>query len=315
MKTLLNQKWTAILVSISATTAIVLSLTAFSINLLDEYGFILFMMVPFSLGLMSTLIYGHYENRTFRETLGISFYTLLVVCTGLIIIKIEGILCVIMASPFVTVFTLLGATVGHQFPKRTRKTVIRVLSLNVLAIPIMMGVETKVFTDTFGLIKVNTAITIEAPVEKVWENVIVFPPISEPDELIFKTGIAYPTSSEIVGTGEGAIRYCEFTTGRFVEPIEVWDAPYRLQFSVMEQPAPLKDMLSEEVPGNMYKYFASTKGEFKLRQIDESTTLLEGNTWYYHKIRPAGYWRFWSDFIIHAIHTRVLKHIKIVSEK
>jgi hypothetical protein len=29
---------------------------------------------------------------------------------------------------------------------------------------------------------------------------------------------------------------------------------------------------------------------------------------------PAGYWRLWSDELIHRIHMRVLKHIKAEAE-
>jgi len=39
-------------------------------------------------------------------------------------------------------------------------------------------------------------------------------------------------------------------------------------------------------------------------------TRLHGSTWYQHGLEPAGYWRWWSDAIIHRIHLRVLEHIK-----
>jgi hypothetical protein len=39
-------------------------------------------------------------------------------------------------------------------------------------------------------------------------------------------------------------------------------------------------------------------------------TRLEWTTWYQHHMWPAAYWRLWSDYLIHAIHRRVLRHIK-----
>jgi hypothetical protein len=30
---------------------------------------------------------------------------------------------------------------------------------------------------------------------------------------------------------------------------------------------------------------------------------------------PAGYWRLWSDAIIHRIHVRVLTHVKHLAER
>jgi hypothetical protein len=65
-----------------------------------------------------------------------------------------------------------------------------------------------------------TAITINAPPEQVWKHVLSFSDLPEPTEWYFRTGLAYPIRARIEGTGPGAIRYCEFSTGPFVEPIE-----------------------------------------------------------------------------------------------
>lgn len=66
---------------------------------------------------------------------------------------------------------------------------------------------------------------------------------------------------------------------------------------------------------HLHDYFVSKKGQFKLTELKNGKTLLEGTTWYYHNIRPVFYWQEWSDFIIHKIHDRVLTHIKKNSEK
>ena len=41
----------------------------------------------------------------------------------------------------------------------------------------------------------------------------------------------------------------------------------------------------------------------------------DGPLGYRHRIWPAAYWQLWSDYIIHAIHRRVLSHVKALSEK
>ena len=56
------------------------------------------------------------------------------------------------------------------------------------------------------------------------------------------------------------------------------------------------------------------KEEIRLAALPDGTTRLEGTTWYTNRIWPSGYWRLWSDLIIHRIHLRVLNHIKNVSE-
>ena len=128
-------------------------------------------------------------------------------------------------------------------------------------------------------------------------------------------GFLILTDAQLVGQGVGAIRYCNFSTGSFVEPITVWDEPTLLAFNVEEQPIPMKELSPYDIePKHLHGYFTSTKGQFHLSEISHKTTLLEGTTWYYIKIKPEIYWKQWTDFLIHKIHNRVLEHIKEESE-
>jgi hypothetical protein len=59
----------------------------------------------------------------------------------------------------------------------------------------------------------------------------------------------------------------------------------------------------------------SKRGQFRLTRLENGHTLLEGTTWYQHGLWPGGYWRLWSDAIIHRIHLRVLEHVRELAEK
>jgi hypothetical protein len=168
-----------------------------------------------------------------------------------------------------------------------------------------------------NLITVKTKIIVNSPIRNVWKNVVTFDTIAKPNEFIFKTGIAYPTNATIKGTGLGAIRYCNFTTGSFVEPITTWNEPNLLQFSVQSQPIPMNEWnpFWDVHPPHLDGYFKSYKGQFRLTEISKNKTKLEGTTWYKVDIHPEFYWKIWSDEIIHKIHNRVLNHIKVESEK
>jgi hypothetical protein len=61
-------------------------------------------------------------------------------------------------------------------------------------------------------------------------------------------------------------------------------------------------------------YLVVHGGEFRLRPLPHGRTLLEGRTFYEMRVFPAAYWSVWSDALIHAIHRRVLEHIKTLSE-
>jgi hypothetical protein len=170
--------------------------------------------------------------------------------------------------------------------------------------------------DEDELRSVTTSIEINASAEQVWKNVVAFPQLKEPTEFVFKTGIAYPINATIEGRGEGAVRYCNFSTGRFVEPITVWDEPKLLQFSVIDQPEPMKEISFYDIhPNHLHGYWISKKGQFKLTRLSNGHTLLEGTTWYTNKIKPGAYWTIWIDYIVHKIHKRVLEHIKMQAEQ
>ena len=126
----------------------------------------------------------------------------------------------------------------------------------------------------------------------------------------------YPINATIQGSGVGAIRHCNFTTGSFVEPITVWNEPELLAFSVTQQPAPMTELSFWDIDApHLHDYFVSERGQFKLTPLPGGKTLLQGSTWYTHKIQPAFYWSLWGEYIVHRIHLRVLKHIRREAEK
>jgi hypothetical protein len=61
-------------------------------------------------------------------------------------------------------------------------------------------------------------------------------------------------------------------------------------------------------------YMVSRRGEFRLTALPGGRTRLEGSTWYTLAIYPEGYWVIGSELLLHAIHSRVLQHVKRLAE-
>jgi hypothetical protein len=164
---------------------------------------------------------------------------------------------------------------------------------------------------------VRSAIEVQAPPQEVWNQVIAFSEIPPPSEWMFRAGIAYPIRAEMFGQGAGAERHCVFSTGAFVEPIQIWDAPRQLKFSVSSNPAPMEEWTpySHIAPPHLHGFMVSEGGQFLLTPLPNGGTRLEGTTWYRHGLWPATYWHYWSDAVIHRIHMRVLRHIRDEAEK
>jgi hypothetical protein len=260
-------------------------------------------------------MFGYKKEVTKSDCRSVTFFTVLIFCIGLLAFAFEGVICIIMALPIGLLFSYLGHIIGYQLIKRKLINPPTITILLFISVPIVMGFEYKTAPENEEVKAVVTSIIINAPTEKVWQNVIAFPQLKEPSELLFKAGIAYPINAKINGSGVGAIRHCNFSTGSFVEPITKWEKPYLLAFNVDEQPASMKELSFYDLqPNHLHGYFVSKHGQFKLTKLADGSTLLEGTTWYTNKIKPNLYWDLWSDYIVHKIHERVLSHIKDQAE-
>ena len=245
---------------------------------------------------------------------------LAVACGLLLLLAFEGIICIVMALPVAVPVVLLGSAVGYFIQSRPMHSAdsVRLMLVPLAALPCLIGAESATHPEA-PLFCVRTRVEVRAAPNRVWPHVIRFNPLPRPSasDWVFRTGVAYPVKAEIEGQGVGAIRRCEFSTGPFIEPIEIWDEPRLLRFAVTSNPAPMREWnpLFEIHPPHLDRFLVALRGQFRLTELPGGKTLLEGTTWYQHHLWPAAYWRLWSDSIIHKIHQRVLLHIKQSAER
>jgi hypothetical protein len=223
-----------------------------------------------------------------------------------------------MMLPLAVPLALLGALIGYcvvALGTRRPRDLGKVTFVLVALVPTMVGAEHMTTPEPL-LFTCETSVVVDAPPEAVWRNVVSFSDLDPPTDWISCTGLAYPIRAWIDGTGVGATRHCEFSTGAFVEPIEVWHEPRLLRFTVTSNPAPMREWnpLFEIHPPHLDGFLVSKQGQFELTPLPGGRTLLRGSTIYQHGLWPASYWRLWSDPIIHRIHDRVLRHVKMLSE-
>jgi hypothetical protein len=287
-----------------------------AIYFFQDYVFGLFVWLPVVMGIVSTVTFGYKHPVSTRALRNNSMLALLFYCMGMLLLAFEGTICLVMAAPIGLLFNWAGYRLGRMtLTNQKLGTPPLTTLLFALSVPAFMAFEDNVaYRDIVR--SVTTSVEIAATPEKVWENVVVFPQLAEPQELLFKAGIAYPINAKIQGQGVGAVRYCNFSTGSFVEPITRWDEPMLLQFDVVDQPEPMTELSPYDIhPNHLHGYWVSQKGQFQLTRLENGHTRLEGTTWYVNKIKPDFYWTLWSDYIVHKIHERVLNHIKRESER
>jgi len=304
--------------SIAITAAIGLGFTLLGTEVVATYGWGLFVGLPFCLGLFAVLTHSYHEPRGYGECVTMAVLPVLTLGAVLLLVALEGVICILMAAPLALILALLGGSLGYviQAAHWGRRHAPAMLSMVLLVTPGFYGVE-HLTRPQPGIFEVKSAIEVNAPPQRVWGKVVAFTVIPPPKEALFLAGIAYPIRAEITGHGAGAVRHCIFSTGPFVEPIVVWDEPHLLRFSVTANPAPLNELTpyGHIAPRHLRGYFESHQGQFLLTELPGGRTRVEGTTWYSHSMWPETYWSWWSDYVIHRIHMRVLEHIRAEAER
>lgn len=305
-------------VAVVLTVLLTVPLTWLATACFKNYGWGIFVAMPFLLGMVAAILHSTPEPRTWASCVGVALLALVFCGLVILAVALEGALCLLMAAPLAAPIVILGATAGYYFQIARRGRVVRTTQFYTatwLALPFALGGERWMQVKP-ELIAVTTTVEIAAPPAKVWSKVVTFSELSQPRELVFRSGIAYPVRATIIGEGVGAVRHCEFSTGPFVEPITAWDEPHRLAFDVVEQPHPMREVSPYRAlhPPHLDHFFRSRRGEFRLTALPDGRTRLDGTTWYTQQLWPARYWQGWSDYLVHTIHARVLEHIRTEAE-
>jgi hypothetical protein len=280
-----------------------------------NYGISVFLGVPFMTGLVSAVVANRIAPRSRTETIVLGQGALLLIAGMLLLVALEGGICLAMAFPIASPIAIMGSIVGRLLAHRDQPPSFTHITVLLLAVSLGSGIEAAMPGVPTRV--VLTSVEIDASPSRVWEQVVSFREIDRAPAWYFRTGLAYPLRARLEGTGVGAVRHCQFTTGTFVEPITVWDEPRVLAFDVKSQPPPLHEWspYARVFAPHLDGFFRTTHGEFRLIQLAPNRTRLEGRTWYSLEMQPSIYWNAIADTILHAIHGRVLEHVKAAAEK
>ena len=249
---------------------------------LVNYGWGLFVALPFAMGFISALVYGVRCPRTLNGCVGVACLSVTLLGLALVAVAIEGFICLAMAIPVALPLAIIGGSLAYLVQRRPQlhQGSPAFLSLLLIFVPGVQWVE-HVAPRTPVVYEVRSAIDVDAAPEEVWKQVVAFSQIPPPKEWLFRAGIAYPIRAEILGHGPGAERHCVFSTGAFVEPIQVWDEPRQLKFSVTSNPAPMQEWTpySHLDAPHLHGFLISNGGRFLLTPLPTGV-----RTW---KVQPG----------------------------
>ena len=238
------------------------------------YGWTIFIAIPFCLGGLTSW---SVRPATPQAALGAGALTGAIGCCCFLGLGQEGFICVLMALPPVVVLSAVGSwLVRCLFNSGDSHT-----AALALLLPVSFWFDVHAKPPVYC---VRTSIVVNAAPERVWKHAVAFPDIPDRGDWVSRTGLAYPKRTRIVGTGVGAARYCDLSTGPVVERVTVWDEPHKLQFRVLATPPSMEEtgLYGRIHPKHLTGYFISKQGQFTLSPLPHGRTLLEGTSWYQH---------------------------------
>jgi uncharacterized membrane protein YhaH (DUF805 family) len=305
-----DERLKSALLGVAATVAITLVTVGIGVYLRRSYSAGLFLGAPFTIGYASSYIYNRRFPRSVGESLTLATASVAVASGAVVIFALEGIICAAMAVPVALAVAIPGAVLGRIVAQRSAEAG---GGLAVLLAPLLVALEPRAAPPVR---EVMSTVEIDAPPQEVWRHVVTFPRIAGADGWLFRAGVAAPVAARIEGSGVGAVRYCDFTTGTFVEPITAWEDGRLLAFDITDQAPPMRELSPY---GNIRAphldgYFRGTYGEFRLEELPGGRTRLVGTTRYEVEMFPQTYWTIFADYIVERIHMRVLEHIERLAE-
>jgi hypothetical protein len=301
------------IVSSLATVAVVSATEKFR-----HYGYALFIGVPVTMGLLVSALYQHGREWNWKQPFLLTVVSLVLSAALLLLCKIEGFVCILMAAVLVACGTLFGIIIGWTIMALVRRHARRkqLHCLVILCLPLAMNWEAA-HPPTPPMLEQTTSIEVNAPPEVVWRFIPSFPAIGTPPTGWLASGVAYPIASEIDGGGVGATRCCVLSTGSMSEVVTVWEPGKRLEFDVLNTPPAMVESnpFGKVNAPHLEGYFKAHRGRFLLIALPGGKTRIEGTSWFVHDLWPQWYWEPVTRHTVLQIHQRVLTHIKFLAEK
>ena len=301
-----------LIVSLLATVAVVYATEQFK-----HYGSALFIGVPLAMGLLITALYQHGREWKWEVPFVLTWVSMALTAALLLLCKIEGFVCILMAAVLIAGMALIGILIGWTLMAivRSRARRNQLHCLAILCVPLAMNWEAS-HPPTPPILEQTTSIEVDASPDVAWQFIPAFPAIETPPAGWLSSGVAYPIASEIDGSGVGATRRCIISTGAMPEVVTAWEPGKRLEFDVLKTPPAMVESnpFGEVHAPHLEGYFEARRGRFLLIELPGGRTRIEGTSWFAHDLWPQWYWEPVTRHTVSQIHQRVLTHIKALSE-
>lgn len=147
---------------------------------------------------------------------------------------------------------------------------------------------------------VATGICFDASAEAVWNHLLFYEEVSGYPPFPLRALLPHPVRTEGVKTRVGATVCCAYSGGHLLKRITRVEPPHFLQFEVVEQHLGIESCI------------LTLRGSYNLSTCGDATevTIM---TNYHAYLRPRYLWRPLEAFLIHELHSHILRGVSAVA--
>jgi len=283
-----------------------------STDLIITFSFLA--VVPFAMGYLSVhqyLQYSEPKSHRWYKWLFLPWLSVLLMLVGAFVFALEGIICILFASPIMLVFSLLGGIAARliwgRFKRRSPGTI------SAFALPLLLLAVEAHIPALFQVRTVETDILIHAPSAVVWNNiksVQAIQPTELPGSWVSSIGFPKPIAATLSHEGVGGVRQASFTGGLvFTETVNEWVPDSDLLFSIHADTESIPPSTLDEHVTIGGDFFDVLEGEYRLEQRPEGVLLhLSSRERLSTHFNP--YAGLWTDAVMRAIQKQILAVIQ-----
>ena len=288
--------------------AVLVSAVAFG-----AYGWGLFVMTPFLAGLATAYIANRDTLLDSSRSIGLVVASSALGAFALLMLALEGFICIILVGPLAIVAGLLGGAFGRSLAKIGHWRGRPLLSVCLLPAIFLLDAVAPPAATVSG----REDMLIAAPPSAVWDALVSAEPMSEPPGLVAWAGLAYPIAGEIAAPGPGAERVGRFSTGLARERVTEWRPGEALAFEVLSQPAAMEEMspYRRVHAPHVHGYFETAGTRFKLKPAGNGHTRLTVEADSVLRMDPVLYWQPLAQWAVRQNLRRVLRDVRAKAER
>ncbi|MGH9878567.1 MAG: hypothetical protein ACRD5H_13090, partial [Nitrososphaerales archaeon] len=274
-------------------------------------------IVPIAIGALTVRLAPNELRRSIPYAIFAPWVSIFIVAIASVAVYLEAAICVVMAIPLFMAFSSLGGYIvmaTHKDKNGPSSFQNTMLGIILLAPYIVTPFEMRV-PEYDSYRAVENQIIINAPANRVWENIISIPYINVENQdfsMFHSIGIPKLMEASLSHQGIGGVRIAKFDNGlSFVETVMSWNEFNSVSFSInpnQESPAP--------APFNMVggQYFAVTEMNYWIEETGNDKVILHLRSQHRVTTHFNSYAGIWTDLMLSNLQSYVLRMIKARAE-